>query len=306
MKSLAFVIPSYRAVFLKDTLNSLANQTCQDFRVYIGNDASPDNIESIVEEFHDKLEIVYQRFEYNLGSQDLVSHWKRCVEMCQDEEWICLFSDDDILEPNCVEAFLTCKRKDQVDVLHYNLNIIDKDGQIIRQCPDYPEMISGTEFFKQLATFAIDARMPEFIFRRSVLLEKGLVNFDLAWRSDNATVMNIAGNKGIVTIEGEDARVRWRSSDVNLSSYNTHTERKSEATVCFFNWFDDYLKETCQNNPFSFLMYLKKIVFWLEYRNAKQFIPSALRVGEKLHSARGWRKPLYYIFIIYRIFYQNK
>lgn len=306
MKELAFVIPTYRALYLKDTLNSLAEQTCQDFRVYIGNDASPDDIDAIVEEFRNKLDIEYYGFEENLGGKDLVSHWQRCIDLCKDEEWICLFSDDDILEPRCVEAFMACIQKEEVDVLHFNLSIINKEGQIIRQCPDYPDIISPTEFFKQLATFAIDARMPEFVFRRKALQEDGLVNFDLAWRSDNATVMNVAGSKGIATIKGDNARVRWRSSDINLSSYNTHTERKTQATVSFFNWLDNYLIETKQKNPFSFLMYLKKIVFWLEYRNAKQFIPSALCAGKILNSARGYRKIIYILFILYRIIYQNK
>lgn len=306
MKSLAFVIPTYRALYLKDTLNSLVNQTCQDFSVYVGDDASPDDIESIINEFWDRLDIIYRRFEENLGGKDLVGHWERCVKLCQDEEWVCLFSDDDILEPRCVESFLAYDKKGQVDVMHFNLSIINKEGQLLRECSDYPDIISPTDFFHKLATFTIDARMPEFIFRRRTLLEKGFVNFDLAWRSDNATVMSIAGKKGIATINGLDARVRWRSSDINLSSYNTHAERKTQATICFFNWYDNYLIETGQENPFSFVMYLKKIVFWLEYRNVGQFMSSALCAGRKLHSAKGWRKPLYYILIFYRIIYQNK
>lgn len=306
MSNLAFVIPAYRSLYLRDTLNSLANQTCQDFSVYVGDDASLDNIKGIIDEFRDRLDIVYHRFDANLGGKDLVSHWERCIKLCNDEEWVCLFSDDDILEPRCVEAFMECDMREHVDVLHYNLSIINKDGQLLRRCTDYPDIISPTDFFKRLATFAIDARMPEFVFRRKRLLQKGLVNFDLAWRSDNATVMNVAGVKGIATINGKDTRVRWRSSDINLSSYNTYTERKSQATVSFFNWLDNYLIETKQVRPFPFLMYLKKIVFWLEYRNAKQFLFSAICAGRNLQSARGWRRYLFFILILYRIIYQNK
>lgn len=125
MNNLAFVIPTYRALYLRDTLNSLAEQTCQDFRVYIGNDASPDDIDAIVEEFREKLDIIYYRFEENLGGKDLVSHWQRCIDLCKDEEWICLFSDDDILEPKCVESFNEFKEKEKFYVLHFNLHIAD-------------------------------------------------------------------------------------------------------------------------------------------------------------------------------------
>jgi glycosyltransferase involved in cell wall biosynthesis len=48
MNKLAIIIPAYKITFLDEALNSIANQTCLDFTVYIGDDASPHNIESIV------------------------------------------------------------------------------------------------------------------------------------------------------------------------------------------------------------------------------------------------------------------
>jgi len=59
MSDLAFVIPAYRGRFLRGALSSLAEQTDQRFCVYIGDDASPDNLEQIIEPFQDRLNLRY-------------------------------------------------------------------------------------------------------------------------------------------------------------------------------------------------------------------------------------------------------
>ena len=46
---LAIVIPYYNMQFFEETLQSLSSQSDQRFRVYIGNDASPDNPEFLIE-----------------------------------------------------------------------------------------------------------------------------------------------------------------------------------------------------------------------------------------------------------------
>ncbi len=53
-----------------------------------------------------KIALVYQRFNTNLGSKDLVAQWERCIAMSKDKPYIWLFSDDDVMEPNFVEALL--------------------------------------------------------------------------------------------------------------------------------------------------------------------------------------------------------
>ena len=41
MKKLAIIIPAYKQRFLRETLDSIAKQNNHDFTVYIGDDASP-------------------------------------------------------------------------------------------------------------------------------------------------------------------------------------------------------------------------------------------------------------------------
>ena len=103
---LAIIIPAYKAEFLPAALDSIVAQTCKDFTLYVGDDCSSEPIGDVVEQYRDKIELVYLRFDTNLGGKDLVAQWERCIAMSQDEPYIWLFSDDDVMESNCVELLL--------------------------------------------------------------------------------------------------------------------------------------------------------------------------------------------------------
>ena len=45
---LAIIIPYYKIVFFEETLKSLSEQTDKRFKVYIGDDASPENPANLI------------------------------------------------------------------------------------------------------------------------------------------------------------------------------------------------------------------------------------------------------------------
>lgn len=59
-EKIAIVIPAYKCRFLRQTLDSIVVQTCRSFTVYIGDDASPQNLKEIVSDYADKMNIVYR------------------------------------------------------------------------------------------------------------------------------------------------------------------------------------------------------------------------------------------------------
>ncbi len=69
---LGIVIPFYKLTNFEATLESLANQTDQGFKVYIGDDASLENPVELLEKYKGKFDFVYHRFETNLGGISLV------------------------------------------------------------------------------------------------------------------------------------------------------------------------------------------------------------------------------------------
>ncbi|MEG1685998.1 MAG: glycosyltransferase family 2 protein [Bacteroides sp.] len=259
---LAIIIPAYKAVFLDYALNSLANQTCLDFTVYIGDDNSPYDLKPIVEKYFDRLDITYQHFDENLGGSDLIAQWNRCVNMLKGENYFCLFSDDDLMESNNVERFYQLLyAQEECDVYHFDIDVIDGNGKMLWKSNPYPSMLSSSDFFHLLYTNKIDARMPEFIFRTEHFKKVGgFVHFDLAYRSDNATVMICAQAKGVCTVP--NTKVQWRDSGINVSSDGNIllTKRRVLADIDFFNWIEAYYKKLNQQCPLPLKKRLKLIV----------------------------------------------
>jgi glycosyltransferase involved in cell wall biosynthesis len=217
MSSLAIVIPAYKVMYFDQALSSIANQTCKDFTLYIGNDNSPFDLKALVDSYENRIRIVYKHFNENLGGKDLVAHWERCLDLIGDEKWIWLFSDDDTMDPTCVKNFYdTMNRFPDFDIFHFNVLHIDEANQIVGDFFCFPEVLSIEEFLKLKLEGSIYSTVVEYIFRKSHFLNKGrFQKFDLAWGSDDATWIKLGGKKGIRNID--NAKVYWRESPFNIS-----------------------------------------------------------------------------------------
>lgn len=241
MSTLAIIIPAYKETFLDKTLESLSEQTDKNFAVYIGDDKSPYDIKGVVDQYSDKLNITYVRFEENMGGRDLVAQWERCIKLCH-EEWIWLFSDDDYMSPNCVELFKKeLKKEIKYDVYRYNVNVIDRNDEVIKVV-NYPEIISAQDIYIAKLLGRLDCYVVEFIFSREVYERQGgFVYFDLAWGSDLATWIKYGKDKGIKTIDG--ATIFWRSSGENISTIQSEdiVIRKIDALISFLKWGESNL-----------------------------------------------------------------
>lgn len=246
---LAIIIPAYKTEYLKHVFDSVSQQTCKDFNLYVFDDNSPYDILSIYNAYFSKWKNArYFRFEENLGGKDLAAHWYRCVKGSGIEEWVWLFSDDDLMTQNCVEEFykaLNNKQNQIDDVLHFNICQIDDNGDLEYMMPTYPQNISAADYYSLLHTGLLDTRMPEFIFRRSKLKEiGGYVSFDMAWKSDNATVTAMTYPGTIYTFP--EGMVSWRLSKKNITGVNMDDvgeEKKRLATIDYFNWNYHFFKD---------------------------------------------------------------
>ena len=68
---LAIVIPYYKRTFFEETLQCLVNHTNQRFKVYIGDDASPENPSELLKKQKGRFDFVYLSFEQNIGGKSL-------------------------------------------------------------------------------------------------------------------------------------------------------------------------------------------------------------------------------------------
>lgn len=268
---LAVIIPAYRAKYLNESLDSLCAQTDKRFRVYVGDDASPDDLKQICDNYQNRLYIYYKRFNDNLGQTSLVQHWNRCARL-SNERWCWLFCDDDIMHPRCVESFYRTIEGDRkaFPVYRFNTSMISAEGKIFKINPDHPEIESGMEF--ALARFKRERSsfVSEYIFSRQAFdSEGGFIDFPMAWCSDDASWIAFSGNKGIYTINGP--RVLWRYSGFNISSIgNAYRDQKIEALFQFLKWVKLRIKEKTDLMPKQYDIYAfqENILDWLYYQLA--------------------------------------
>lgn len=245
---LAIVIPAYKGDYLVSTLKSLHDQTDKRFTVYIGDDCSPYNLKCIVDQFIDKINIVYHRFDQNMGSISLTKQWERCINL-SDEEWIWLFSDDDIVDRKAVEVFY--RSVDDRSLLYkFNTYIIDGGGDLnpIYKKYDALNKLEGrisSEYFinSRLKGDGFRSFAVEYIFHRSLFSTYGFIEFPLAWNSDDATWLrySIANGKEIKILNGS---VFWRLSESNITSdtkSNTTIKQKMEASLLYIEWLSKLL-----------------------------------------------------------------
>lgn len=218
---LAVVIPVWRARFLGAALDSLRAQTDRRFRVYIGDDASPDNVNEVIARHGAGLDLHYHRFAANLGGHDLVGQWERCLALTQGEPWLWLFADDDELEPGGVAGFYAgTRRHPMARLFALSTVVIDENGAVIKVLPEPQPWESAKQLLQALLRGGgREVRGADHVFARSLYEEcGGFETMPRALYSDLATWVKFADRSGgLIRIEG--GRLRWRLHDGCTSNF---------------------------------------------------------------------------------------
>ena len=199
MKKLAIIIPAYKARFLQETLDSIAKQNSHEFTVYIGDDASPYPLKTIVDHYKNKFDIIYHRFEQNMGKKDLPGHWERCI-LLSAEELIWLFSDDDLMPFDGVARIIQAAQKHSEGkyIFRFPLEVVDEHGKLKYKNPPFKtNLTSGYEFLLDKLSGKISSAACEYVFSRTVWEQTGgFIKFPLAWCTDDATWAKFADFTG--------------------------------------------------------------------------------------------------------------
>lgn len=244
----SFVLPAYKARFFKEALDSILSQTYKDFELIIVNDASPEDLGSIVKSYDDPR-IRYYVNEQNIGGKDLVAQWNHCLEYAIGE-YIILASDDDVYHVEYLEKMdkLVCQYP-AVNVFRPRIKWINYDGCTINIEPKIKELMSQIDFIYLYSKGSISRGIQFYLFKKRALLNiKGFINFPLAWFSDDATVMKLSRDKIISTNE---ILFSFRDSGLNISSTINNKEmllHKLYAAELFYSWLVDELKYVICNN----------------------------------------------------------
>ncbi len=261
--SLAVVIPAYKGSFLGETLLSLVQQTEKGFTVYIGNDNSPDNLESIIEGFIGRLNIIYKKFPQNMGKCNLTGQWQRCIDMVRNEEWIWLLPDDDVASPECVKTFFRAieENKDEKQLYRFQTCFIDENNHCIKPVSECPPIESNVDFLMSKLRFERISSVAEYIFSKNQFDRAGgFKQLPLAWGSDDLLWISLSQEKDIVTLT--KGIVSLRQSSLNISNSKKYGKEKLISKYLFI---DEILKNK------TFIQKLLTKYTWVEFRSLITF-----------------------------------
>lgn len=295
---LAIIIPYYKISFFEATLQSLACQSNKQFKVYIGDDSSPDNINILLEKYKNKFDFIYHRFEQNLGGKSLVQQWNRCLDLCNDEEWVMILGDDDVLKDNCIEAFYNNLKEIEdlnVSVVRYATQVINEEGVSISKVHQHPKTEKATEFLIRKFKGGTRSSLSEYIFKKDKVMTIGFKDFPLAWSSDTLGVLEFSNNKDIYTIN--NALVYFRLSGKNITGKGDSIEKNKSwfqfYTYLLSNYGKEYPKELVEtlfdrlekvqfNNKKTPLRWVKLIWLYFLFSQYSRFISLFVKIKKSI------------------------
>ncbi|MNQ28271.1 Glycosyl transferase family 2 [compost metagenome] len=233
---LAIVIPYYKHAYFEETLESLAGQTDKRFKVYIGDDASPEPPTALLEKYQGKFDLVYHRFENNLGGTLLTQQWDRCIGLIGNEEWIIILGDDDVLGVNVVANFYFSFNsfKGKSNLVRFATIVINEKTSKNSNEYQHPIWESVSDSFYRKIEGKNRSSLSEYVFSKKSFLKYGFYNNPIGWCSDDRAWFEFTNELPIFSIN--NAFVKIRISNLNISGKKDNIEIKNQAVYCFFRF----------------------------------------------------------------------
>lgn len=233
----SITIPAYKATFLEECIESILAQTYSNFEVIILNDASPENIDSIVNKFDDSRIRYYKNYK-NVGAINVVDNWNKLLNLSHGDYVICM-GDDDKLAASCLSTYneFIIRYPNQI-VFHARTAIIDEKSNIINLQDDRPIHESA---YSMLWHSGRINYIGDYLFKTKDLKEKGgFYKFPMALASDWATALLMAQCNGV--INAHDILFYYRVSASTITS-SGDGRQQAEASLMFQKWLFDFLKK---------------------------------------------------------------
>ncbi len=273
---LAIVIPYYKIKYFQKTLEGLKNQTCKNFSLYIGDDASPDSPLSILYEYENVLPHHYTRFEENWGMKKLVAQWERCIDLSAEEPWIMILGDDDEVDCCFVENFykhLENIEKNNIQVVRFASCNIDEKGSLLSKIYVNPSFEKAKDSLIRTAKGEGRSTLSEHIFSRKAYLKHRFKDFPVAFGSDNVAWLEFPEFGDIYSIN--ESVVRIRISPEHLSSTHDEAIRYQRRKGVYV-----FIKYIIKNYYYHFSTEEREILLKKAYRSLRYYSRSKKKAAK--------------------------
>lgn len=231
---LAIVVPFYKIDFFEETIQSIARQTDQRFRLYIGNDASPDDPLPLIQKYLNPDQYRYFNYDKNLGGVNLALQWERILENVE-EEWFQILGDDDCIADNFVSSFYATQAHfSNVSLVKVASVVVNENNKALFSfTQNYKSgLYDALAFFYLKASGQMNSSLSEHIFLNKRFREiNKFRKYPLAWHTDDMAILEMC-NLGKFYFLAE-TQVSIKFFENSISGSDKHEALKHEAGVQF-------------------------------------------------------------------------
>jgi glycosyltransferase involved in cell wall biosynthesis len=263
-------IPVYKATFLKECIKSVLSQSYRDLEIVIVDDASPEDIDSVVASFADERMHFY-RNKKNCGAENVVDNWNKCLSYAQGDYFI-LMGDDDMLAPDCLEQYITLMSKyPGLGIYHARTWIINEDSEVIELQEARPEYESVYSMIWHRIKGGRVQFIGDFCFETSNLRKNGgYYKIPLAWGSDDISSYIACSKNGIANTFKP---VFFYRKNIFSISHIGNAQLKMKGACMGCTWIGQFVNTTVPDNELD-----KQIVVLIKNNLARYLIKNKVYI----------------------------
>ena len=173
--TVSVIIPNYNhAPYLKERIDSVLNQTYQDFEAIILDDCSPDNSVEVIEQYRSNPHVSHILINEQ-NTRNTFIQWERGISMAKGR-YIWIAESDDVAEPQLLETLIgQLEQHPDASVAFCHSRLIDADGALLSEQntknsaqPGQITIDDSCTFLRHLLIFNYIYNASMAVFRRDV------------------------------------------------------------------------------------------------------------------------------------------
>ena len=165
------IVPVYNVEkYLSKCLDSLVNQTIDDFEIIIVNDGSPDNSQKIIDKYQKKYHNIKSYIKENGGLSDARNYGIKYAT----GEYIAFLDSDDYVSVDMYEKmYLKAKEKD-FDMVVCDINYVYPDKKVLVSSGVSNDTLEIKKVFRTIHPAAWNKLFKKELFNNNIYFKKGV------------------------------------------------------------------------------------------------------------------------------------
>ena len=243
MDLVSIILPYYKKkIYIKDTINSILDQTYQNFEIIIIDDElSDESIKVLNESPNDKrsYKVSFEKINKNLKNLGAGYSRNEGIKISKGE-FLAFCDCDDLWNKNKIDFQLKFMKRKNIDASHTSYCVIDENGMIISNRTAAP-MLKFNDLLK-----SCDIGLSSDVIKKNLLDNLNLFFPNIKTKEDYVLWLRLS-QKGIIFFGIDEILVKWRRTKNSLSSsliqklLDGYKVYRIFLNLSFLNLYLDYL-----------------------------------------------------------------